>query len=227
MTNRELVSQISGQLKMINKDDRISRRLILGTALRYSTTLHSQKLLEGTLFREDSLFTKLECVEMEKVTAQRCGLAVRCSVLMRSKEKLPHSVSSRFGNSVIMVTNITDTVELKKVIYENIVDKTTPRYADLIPNTPSWFVFDDYLYIKDFSIEAVNVLIFSLQRDDTANNDKGKTGECTNHWDLTFVCSDKLLVPIMQYTIQELTTTRQIVEDELPDGNSNAKGGQV
>lgn len=223
MTNKELVSQIMGQLKMLNKDDRISRRLVLGTALRYSTTLHSQKLLEGTLFKEENLFTKLTCIDMERVDPVRCGLAIRCTTLMRSKEKLPKTVTSRFGHSVIMVTNITDTIKFDKIMYEGIVDKAPKRYADLQQASPEWFVFDDYLYIKDFEIEQVNTIVFSLQKDETDGSENGGVGTCTNHWDLTFVCSDKLLMSVIQYTIQELSVTRQIVQDNNPDLNDNNK----
>ena len=165
---------------------------------------------------------------MERVDKQRCELPIfRCDTIMKSKCKLPESVYGKFGNSVIKVTNITDTVAIQKVTYDNLISKKSKsRYSDLEKSGPRWFVFGGYLYILDWEILRVNVWLFTLQRDDTCDEiDFCDTGElicpCTDRWDVTFVSSDNLLKFIMDETVARLSPPRTATVDENPDNNSN------
>lgn len=224
MTNGEAVSNIIERLRADNKDDRIPKRFILNVLMDVSTTLHSRKLLDKTLFREDKLFQKLPCVELQKVNPDTCGIGiVRCNSLMRSVKKLPKSVYSRFGNSVAMVTNIVDSLEIYKVNFDDIVDQPVGRYASLKKPKPAYFIFDDYLWIKDFEIEKVNVWLLSLQKDETGNSSDGTISPCTSLWDVSFIFSDKLRMDIMDLAYERIAPRRGIVEDELPNLNSNEK----
>ena len=53
-------------LKLLNKDERISRRYVLHVLKDISSNLISQKLLDRTLGREMNLYTKIECFEFKK-----------------------------------------------------------------------------------------------------------------------------------------------------------------
>lgn len=230
MTNREVVDTVLGQLGVYRKDDRvrIPRRLVLNTALSISRTYHAQRLGERKLLYEDQLLTKIPCVPLEKVDPQRCDLPIyRCDTIMKSTCKIPDSVYGKYGNSVIKVTNITDTVALQKVSYDAVIGKKSKgRYSDLEKQGPRWFVFGGYLYVLDWEIKMVNVWLFTLQRDDTcADIDICDTGElicpCTNRWDVTFVSSDNLIKFIMDETASRLSGSRTVAIDENPDNNTN------
>lgn len=231
MTNGKLVDTIEGRLGVYRKDDRprIPRRLILFTALNISQTYHSQRLGERVLKYQDSLYTKVPCVPMEKVDSKACGLELyRCRTIMRSKCKIPESVYGKFGNSVQMVTNVTDTKRIDKTTYEDIIDRQSKgRYSDVVKKIPRWFIFGGYLYVLDWEIQMVNVWLFSLQRDDTCDNiDICETGElicpCTSRWDVTFVASDTALMYIVDRTVEVLGNPRVVQIDENPDNNTNS-----
>ena len=66
MTYSEAVSKITNSLKLLNKDERISRRYVLHVLKDISSNLISQKLLDRTLGREMNLYTKIECFEFKK-----------------------------------------------------------------------------------------------------------------------------------------------------------------
>ena len=55
MTYSEAVSKITNSLKLLNKDERISRRYVLHVLKDISSNLISQKLLDRTLGREMNL----------------------------------------------------------------------------------------------------------------------------------------------------------------------------
>lgn len=219
MTNRQLVSNIMGQLAAYQKDDRIPRRLILNTALSISHELHSQRLRDKSLFLEDSLFQKIECLELEQVDPSECAKEFgSCRILMRSVKKLPKSVYSRFGNSVVLVTSVDDSVEFDKQNFDDISSTAPGRYSSLYAGKPKYLVFDDYLYIYDYEIYFVNVVLLSLQRNDTDTD-----SECANSWDYTFVCSDTIIDTIPRLTLERLNVARQLTKDENPNMNSNVK----
>lgn len=223
MTNREFVSTILGRLHSLSKDDRISRRLILSTGLSISTTYHAQKLQDKTLFLEDNLFTKLECVEMIELPHKKCGgQAIRCGDLMRSKDKIDGLLYSRFGNSIVSVTNITDEIKFNKKTMESLLVKTPSRYAHLSKDVPSYFVFDKYLYIVNYPVKMVNIVYISLQRNDVIDKN-GDLDECASILDYTFVCSDKILQNVIDGTIERLISIKQIPVDEKANLNTNDK----
>lgn len=231
MTNREFVDTVIGDLGVYRKDDhtRIPRRLVLYNGLAISQTYHAQRLGERTLLDEEKLLTRVPCVELEEVKRDQCGLEIyRCDTIMRSKCKIPESVYGRFGNSVRMVTNITDTKKLDKVTYESVLEKNSKgRYSQIIKSKPRWFIFGGYLYVLDWPIQVVNVWIFTLQRDDTCETinicDSGELiCPCTDRWDVTFVASDRLIKFIIDETIARTSPSRTSTTDENPDNNSNS-----
>ena len=220
MLNSEITSRILSVLKANSKDSRISRRLVLFTALSKAKFLISQKLNDRSLYREQNIYTILPCVEMVNLDFVECPIIEfkRCTSLMRSKNKLPELIHSKYGNSVKEVTSVDDEFEFKPITpkqYRNNKNrslKTKDNY---------FYVKDGYLYLPDSEVETVNIYLLTQDLYEVEQCSSCSNNKCKSVWDYEFVCPDKLLEVVIQETIKELSITKQIQEDVNPNLNPN------
>lgn len=224
MTNNELVSRITNGYKLLNKDDRISRRYILHVAQETATFLIAQKLRDKSLFREDNLYTTIDCFEMESKDRFECDVIEfrSCDKLMKSKNKLPKLVYSRYGGSIKEVTSIdyNSTLFRPNTISQYRRDKQREIQCD----EPSFYIRDGFLYLPDSEVEVVSLYLLTV---DTFQANKSsscnKNNECKSAWDFEFKIPDKLTTPLFDMVRQEVGLQKQIVEDTNPNLDENIK----
>jgi hypothetical protein len=162
---------------------------------------------------------------MEQISAIRCPFVElkNCRMLMRSRKTLPKLAWSRYGASVLSVTALDDqlafypTTLLKSGIQSKRAFGHVKQYV--------YYVLDDYLYIPDVYIEAVNVVALALDRDEAeCRKGCGCADRCKSYWEYEFVCPDKLSEFVIRETLQEVLGGRmQIPVDENPNMDSNLK----
>ena len=225
MTNLEFVSQISGILKSNNKDNRIPKRMILSVGRDVVTFLVAQKLLDRTITTETNLYTTINCFEFEQIDVKKCpSIEFRtCKVLMKSKEPLPKLLFSRLGAS------IKDLISLDGEFVFSFVDeaqyrRNKKRNQQLKNQIFIYLGTDNHLYIPDREILSLDLTILTLD-EDGAEEASGcldkESKECNNAWEATFVCPDKLIEAVKDVTLQRLSMTRQINEDQNPNNIEN------
>ena len=223
-TNGQLVSRVINSLNFLNKDEHVSRRWIL-SILKEKTKFAIQQQLElKSLFRDDSLNTWIDCVELKRDNIIKCPIIEfrSCRKLMKSVEKLPEPIYSRFGDSVREVVSLDGEFEFEKI---------TPRQYRLNKQRETFgiekayfYVQDGYLYLPDSEVEMVNVLMITTEMDDVDNvSSCTECDDCKNSWDTEFVGTDKLQELVVQDTIREVSTRRGIQVDENPNRDSNIK----
>lgn len=222
MTNNELVSRITNGYQLLNKDDRINRRYILQVARQTAKFLISQKLRDKSLFREDNLYTTIDCFELESKDRFVCDIVEfrSCEKLMKSVKPLPDLIYSRYGNSIKEVTAIDYHKEFKKsTISQFRRDKKREMKAD----SNFYYVRDNYLYLPDSEVEMVSLYVMTVdeylaQKSSSCNNDP-----CKSAWEYEFNIPDKLLTPLFDMVRQEVGLHKQIVEDTNPNLDENQK----
>lgn len=226
MLNKEIVSIVVNNLKFLNKDDHISRRYILNTARVESTNLISQKLLDKTIFREDNIFQTINCLEMKKIDSIKCGIYEfeKCDYLVRSKNKLPKLLYSRYGNSIIEVTSV-DGSEIFLPVTLSDFKLFKKRIKTLkSKNIKYYYVQDGYLYLPDCEYEYINVTLITLDNKKVEELSTCKECDtCKSQWDYEFTCPDRLLSTVLNETIKKVSLTRQVVVDALPNMDENLK----
>ena len=225
MTNLEFVSQISGILKSNNKDNRIPKRMILSVGRDVATFLVAQKLLDRTITTETNLYTTINCFEFEQIDVKKCpSIEFRtCKVLMKSKEPLPKLLFSRLGAS------IKDVISLDGEFVFSFVDeaqyrRNKKRNQQLKNQIFIYLGTDNHLYIPDREILSLDLTILTLDEDgveDASGCLDKQNKECNNAWEATFVCPDKLIEAVKDVTLQRLSMTRQIQEDQNPNNIEN------
>lgn len=232
MLKRELVSNIINNLKLLNKDDHVSRRYILNTALAEATTLIAQKLTDKSIFREDNIYRTIEFLEMEKIDVVKCGIYEfrKCNNLVRSKHKLPKLLYSRYGNSILEVTSVDGSVIFLPTTLSDYKLFRKRILSARTKNIKFYYVQDGYLYLPDCEFEYVNVTLITLDTKKVEDlstckdcNDGKGNEKCKSQWDYEFICPDKLLTTVINETFKKATMLRQVVEDNLPNMDSNQK----
>ena len=226
MTNKELVSRIVNGLRLLNKDEHISRRYVLHVAKNKAKFLISQKLNDKSLFKEDNVYKTLNCLKLKKDDIIKCDVVEfrRCKSLMKSVKKLPEMVYSKYGNSIISVTTIDGETEFLPIILKQFSLLKNRPYAKYVKNN-YYYVRDGYLYIPDSEVEFVDVIFIPMSEKEVDEaSDCRECDKCKSSWDYEFICPDKLLEPVIQDTLQEVTNTfRKIAIDENPNLDSNQK----
>lgn len=218
-TYRELVSKISNLLKLNNRDEKISRRLIIKLFQDSASTLISQKLLDRTVLNELNLYTQIPCFEFKKEEVKNCKNIEfrRCKTLMKSVCPLPKLVFSRLGASVKEIVSLDGSyrfVFLDKGQYQ----RNKKRQYSLKGEVYIYLDTDNHLYIPDEEIYTVDLTILTTKPEEIKNcKSCGEEEECSSVWDTIYVCPDKLQEVIFQQVMQYLGVNRQIREDENPN----------
>lgn len=226
MTNSEVVSRVVNGLKALSKDSHISRRYILNIAKTKAKYLMTQKLDEGSLFREDGIITTIECFKMKQVDTKSCDIFEfrLCDNLMKSCTKVPEGLFGKNGSGILDITNIDGSVSYTYVsprTYSN--NKKRKYYSHKIKY---YYIKDGYLYLPDSRNEIVEIRMFALDKAeaDKACDCSDNSNNCTSHMDLQFVCSDRLIESVISTTIQEVASFyRTSVADENPNLDENQK----
>ena len=224
MTNIEFVSQISGILKSNNKDNKIPKRLILKVGQDAATFLISQKLGDRTISSETNLYTTIPCFEFEQINSKNCpSIEFRlCKTLMKSKEPLPKLVFSRLGASV------RDNGALDGDFTFTFVDETQyrrnkKRQQQLKNQVFVYLGTDNHLYIPDREILSLDLTVLTPDTIEAERVSQCSEKDCKkSNWDYFFVCPDKLVEATKDITIQRLSMTRQLQEDNNPNSVENA-----
>lgn len=222
MNNKKLVSRVSNGLNAINKDTRISKRYILEVATSKAITLMAQKFRDKSLFREVNILTDIPCFELTKVDKFKCDIVEfkSCNQVMKSKNKLPELVYSKFGSSLKEVTNIDYSLEFRPTtISKYRRDKKRRGFGE----DSFFYIKDDYLFLPDSNVQRVSLALYTPNSYEATKKSSCEVDKCLNPWDFEFKCSSKLVDIVIQETIKEVSFKLQIATDENPNMDDNIK----
>ena len=225
MTYNEVISRVQNTLNAINKDMYIPKRYVLAVLKSKAEFLVSQKFNDKSLFREMNIFSWVNCVEMKEMDTYMCGLVELedCGTVMVTKVKLPELIWSRYGSSILMVTNITNSkkyqlispLEFMNIKNRSNFEKFKGKYAIIYP--------DNKIIIPDSTVKRINVLLYTLDESIINMGYCEECDNCNNYYDAEFNLPNKIGEAVIQEAIKEISLRMQIQKDELPSGNSNEK----
>ena len=207
MNNNEAVSKIINSFKFLNKDERISRRYVLRLLRDASKNLLSQKLLDRTISEEQNLYSKIECFEFEKVDIFSCPIIEfrKCNTLMRSKKPLPELIFSRNGASIKEVVSVDDLTEVYLTTPDQYRRDRKRKYYS-IEDTYLYVDTDNYAYIVDKLVYAVNITLLTIKTDEVNEASScSKDAACKSAWEYDFKVPDKLQDTVFKEVLQILS----------------------
>lgn len=208
---------------MNTKDGHISRRYVLKLLRDFSKNLLSKKLMDRTLALESNLYTKLECLEFEKVEMVKCPIIEfrMCRTLMKSKCKLPDPIFSRLGASITEIVSLDGMYELKLISAEQYRRNQKRKYS-IDGEVYIYLAEDGHLYIPDEEIYSLNVTFMTLFPEEADECSECKKDDCKSGWDYPFIGSDKLDDVVFKEVLQILGSTYKATQE---DQNQNGIEG--
>jgi hypothetical protein len=216
-TYGDIVSRINNSLNSVSKDNRIPKRFILNVVKDIATFLVAQKLGDRSLYKETNPYTTISCFELEPLDVVKCDIIEfrRCKSVMKSVNKLPRLIDSKYGVSLKEVTSIDDETEFKY---------TTPAQYRRDKNRGEseykyYYVKDGYLYLLDTEVPRVNLYVLTLDAENVKSCDE--CNDCKSLWDYEIAIPDKLLEAAVQEALKTISIRKQIPRDE----NSNTNDG--
>lgn len=225
MTYLEVVSRIQNNLNTLSKDTFIPRRFILSVLKSKGEFLMAQRFNDKSLFRETNLFRWINCIKMEEVDTVKCGKVEfqTCMSAMKSKKKLPKLLWSRYGSSILMVTNIDNSKQYEVITQSTYInyrkmrgfEKFKGKYAILYP--------DGFLWVPDSTVTIVNVLLYTLDEKADDISDCKECGDCESYWEKEFNIPDKIREVAIQEALKDISIRLQIPPDANPNGDPNIK----
>lgn len=220
MTNLEVTSIVLNTLKANSKDSRISRRLVLSVLESKAKYYISQKLNDKSLYREANIYQEIPCVEFKAIEVIKCPIIEfrTCKTLMKSKNKVPELIWSKYGHTLKEVTSIDGSFTFDPITAtqyrknKNRSGKTTKKY---------FYVKDGYIYIPDYELYTGNLYLLSQDGYELAQISNCSENKCDSVWEFEFICPNKLEELVIQETLKHLSLTKQIQEDTNPNLNPN------
>lgn len=215
MTIREFTSLIKNTLNNVSSDSNLSEEYIYWVGVSVAKLILKREADSRKIFKNTTLFSKLSCVDLKEVDKSECGVNLPCNKIMRSKKKLPEMFLTNFG-SLIQVFNLTRDLDYKETSVTQYKNISNQRYKTR--DSKYFWIENDYLYIPDSNVEKVVVLgLFSSPEEVYEFNEN--LGECKSILDMNFPCPDYLITPVIESTINQVSTNLKINKDE--DSNLN------
>ena len=219
-SNNSIVSKVINSYRLLTKDGHISRRYVLKLLRDVSKNLLSKKLMDRTLALESNLYTKLECLEFEKIEMVKCPIIEfrMCRTLMKSKCKLPDPIFSRLGAAITEIVSLDGMYELKLISAEQYRRNQKRKYS-IDGEVYIYLAEDGHLYIPDEEIYSLNVTFMTLFPEEADECSECKKDNCKSGWDYPFIGSDKLDDVVFKEVLQILGSTYKATqEDQNPNG---------
>ena len=179
--------------------------------------------MDRTLALESNLYTKLECLEFEKVEMVKCPIIEfrMCRTLMKSKCKLPDPIFSRLGASITEIVSLDGMYELKLISAEQYRRNQKRKYS-IDGEVYIYLAEDGHLYIPDEEIYSLNVTFMTLFPEEADECSECKKDNCKSGWDYPFIGSDKLDDVVFKEVLQILGSTYKATQE---DQNQNGIEG--
>lgn len=218
-TYKEIVSKVVNTLKLNNRDERIPKRFILKVLKDSAIQLISQKWLDRTILSETNLYTFIPCFEFKKVDSKECpSVEFRfCKTLMKSKKPLPRLIFSRLGASIKSIVSLDGEYSFV-FVDESQYRRNKKRQHKIKGEVYIYLGADRHLYIPDEEIYSLDLTILTPDPEDAEDCTACKEANCNSKWDYNFIISDKLADAVFNQTLQVLGLTRQIRDDQNPNG---------
>lgn len=228
-TYREIVGDIQELFNSTAKDTYIPRRLILSILKTNIKDFMSKKLNDKSLFRELNIFDWIECIDMVEDDIVKCPVIEfrRCNSLMKSKKPLPTLIWSRFGASIMAVTNIDESKKYDLISNLDYINLKKRKNFEKFKGKYAILGSDNHIYIPDSEVQVINVLLFSLDENKFDCSSCSSDDECKSYWDTELNIPDKILSPSIDATIAKVSMRVQIPKDENPDLDSNIKSQTI
>ena len=218
-TINDAVSRVRNVLKGVKEDVFMTDRFIYSIILKYAKMLIRRQDNEMKIFRVQSLFKNLPCVELievDKVDACCEGIKSGCTI-MRTKDPLPEILDGAYGPIIRTVSSI-DGSNLVYHTYPSAYVRLTHSSGYKYNKNKYYWYLNGYLYLPNVNWEAVSVT--ALFEENISIYSCVESEQCSLAQDRQMPVPEYLFAEIEQYAIKEILTAGQIPADTSDDSQN-------
>ena len=215
-TINDAVSRLRNTLKGVNEDVFMTDRYIYSVIIKYAKLLIRRQDNENKIFKFQSLFKTLPCVELievDKIEACCEGVQSNCKI-MRSREPIPQAIEGAFGPIIRTVSSI-DGSNIVYRTYPTIYTRLTRASGYRYNKSKYYWYLNGYLYLPNVEWEAISVT--ALFEDDITPYTSESADDCTIAQDRQMPIPEFLFAEIEQFALKELVTLGSIPVDAADD----------
>jgi hypothetical protein len=210
-TNRDMVSRVRSQDKLISGDASITDRVILRELRSNSITFIKQQLDKRRGWETSTIFSNIPCVQLKEVPAAECCDYVSNITFARSLHRLPKIGDGTLGLAIQGVFSVDQGIRVKETTISRYINSL--RLGFTKPELFYW-IYDRYLFLSSPLVQLVNIWAFFeedipdylLYPEDCPCNKMVKD-PCINPLDLEFKCPGFLEKGVVDATLKLLLET--------------------
>jgi hypothetical protein len=215
MNYRSIISDIRGMNKLLQSDNLINDRVILGEVRAAANLIVGQSLSKRKYWTSPTLFTPILCLKMEQIALNECCEYTGEKLVAISKKSLPKMGEGLFGLAIQGVFGSDGTKKF---------NPTNPnRYSNLIKlNLPNqdrffWIRSDGKVIVTNEDTKSINLFAYFTE---PVSNDLLFPGEdcdckikpsienlCANPLDQTFYFIEERIYDLKQLVYKNLLST--------------------
>ena len=219
-TINDAVSRVRNTIKGVKEDIFMTDRYIYSVIIKYAKLLIRRQDNENKIFKFQSLFKTLPCVELievDRVEACCEGVQSNCKI-MRTRERIPQVIEGAFGPIIRTVSSI-DASNIVYRTYPTIYTRLTKASGYKYNKSKYYWYLNGYLYLPNVEWEAISVT--ALFEENTSMFTCDNEDDCTLAQDRQMPIPEYLFAEIEQYALKEILTLGSIPADTADD-NQNA-----
>jgi hypothetical protein len=145
---------------------------------------------------------------------------------MKSKCKLPETITGRSANAIIYVASLDGSVEYKLI---STLDFELLKRRKYVKNKSNFYLLKEgHLYLPDSTTEVVMLDIITMDAKQAKDCGCSEVEDCTSLWDEKFICTDLLEETVRAQTVQEIAGIySRTTKDENPNLDENQRTATV
>jgi hypothetical protein len=220
ITVGDSISRLRNVLKAVKEDPFMTDRFLYSLVMKYAKTLIKRESKMESLYKHESLFKELPCVDLidvDKVEACCISIKTKCT-FKRTKDKLPEIMNVDSGPIIRSISTLDYSkraVQTQPNLYVNMTKTSGFKYNK---NNYFWYL-DGHIFIPNVEWEGVRLqAIFDEDiSDDLCST---KPGECKSEQERLLNVPEHLFSEIEQMVLKEVLTSGQIPTDGADDSQN-------
>jgi hypothetical protein len=230
-TNRDIVSRIRSTHKLLSADNTVNDRTILAEAKAAKHTLIKQRLDKRLLYQTPTIFSSIDCLEMEDAPIAECCDYISNKMIAKSKYPLPKIGEGSFGLAIQGVFGVEQNVKLKEI--------TPSRYVNMqklglsTKDVYYWIMPNRHLYVTDSNVKMLRVLAYfeediptHLQLPECSCRTK-KIDKCSSPLDEDFKCPGYLEDTVVRMVSQTLLSSYFRIQNDHTSDNKDDQTNKI
>lgn len=221
-SKRQTIQEFRKMLQEVGADSTYTNQFLYGVLSKHARWLIKREISAGRIFRNTTFFQTLGCQDVVEVSVVDacCPIKTNCKIY-RTKDKIPDVWVDDYGPVIKSITSVDGTSEFFITTASGWQNKKDDPYNRKSSEKYTFFA-DGYWWFPEHNPHKINEFGFFVN-DISGLSGCAKEKECVRFLDTPFFVPDWVEAELMSKALQSLLPSKQMIEDEQIDKNTNRK----